>query len=148
MTPQNEPKPADDDNDESGGEDFRAHRRMHARDRREQNTGKSGKPYAERRDCGHIGRKRNAERTDDVGVLHARSHHAAEGRSINDEPGGRNGRDRYPENEKAIARIDEVADEHLTAQFRRDRKRKRRGAEHDAQSLLDDHRQPEGQQQT
>ena len=140
-------EPADHDHDEGGGEDFRAHGRMHAGDRRQQHAGKTGEPDAERRDRRHIGRERDAERADDVGILHAGPHHPAERRAVDDEPGRRHGRDRDGEDDEAIARIDEVADEDLAAQLRRDRERQRRGAEHDAQALLDHHREPEGQQQ-
>src|SRR5262245_59174916 len=137
----------DDHDDKSRSENFGAHRWMYARDRREQNACESGEPDAERRDCGHIRRKRNPERADNVGVLYACAHHAAEGRSVDNEPCRSDRRECYAENEEAVARIDEVAYQDLATQFRRYRKRKRRGAEHNAKPLLDDHRQSERQQQ-
>ena len=93
----------DDDHDESGGENIRAHRRVDAGDRRKQHAGKAGKPHAERGNCRHIGRKRDAERTDDIGVLHTRPHHATECGAINDEPRRDHGSDRYAEDDEAIA---------------------------------------------
>ena len=108
ITPQNEPRPPIDHH-EGGGEDLGAHRRVHAGDRREQHAGKPGQADAERRNRGHVGRERNAERADDVGILHARAHDPAECGAVDDEPGRRH-RDRGDEqDEEPIARVDEVA---------------------------------------
>ena len=48
-------EPADHHDDEGGGEDLGAHRRMDAGDRREQHAGEPGEPDAERRDRRHVG---------------------------------------------------------------------------------------------
>ena len=87
-------EPADHDDDERRGEDLRAHRRMHAGDRREQHAGEAGEADAERRDRRHVGLERDAERADHVGVLHARAHDAAERRAVEQEPGRAHGGDR------------------------------------------------------
>jgi len=120
---------------------------MHAGDRRQQHAGKPCKSDAERRDRRHVRRERDAERADHVGVLHTRPHHASERRAVDDKPGRRDRRNGDAEDDQAIARIDEIADEDLAAQLRRNGERQWRGAEDDAQTLLDHHRQPEGQEQ-
>src|SRR5262249_7856606 len=51
------------------------------------------------------------------------------------------------QDDETVSRVDEVADEDLPAQLGRDRERQRGCAEHDAQALLDHHREPEGQEQ-
>ena len=98
ITPQNRTQAPDDHDDEGSRKNFRAHRRMYAQSERAEQQ--SGRPTAERRDCGHVRRKRNAERTDNVGVLHARPHHAAERRSVDNEPGRGDRREYYAENEE------------------------------------------------
>ena len=55
--------------------------------------------------------------------------------------------DRDRQDQEAVTRVDEVADDDLPAQFRRDRPGQRRCAEDHAQRLLGDHREAEGQQQ-
>src|SRR5262249_53026877 len=82
-----------------------------------------GQPTPERGDCGQVRRERNAERADHVGVLHARAYHAAEWGAIDDEPGRRHSGDRDGQNDETVSRVDEVADEDLSAQLRRDRER-------------------------
>src|SRR5262245_46951005 len=138
---------ADHDHDEGGGEDFGPHGRVHACDRGEQHAGKSGQSDAERRDRRHVGRQRDPERADHVWVLHARAHDAAERGAIDDEPGRGHRGYRNAQDDEAVSRINEVANEDLAAQLARDRKRQRGRAEYDAQTLLDDHGEPEGQQQ-
>src|SRR5262249_22244960 len=46
-----------------------------------------------------------------------------------------------------VSRVDEIADQDLATQVRRDREWQRGRAEYDAQSLLNDHSEPKGQQQ-
>src|SRR5215475_2559296 len=138
---------ADDYDDEGGGEDFRPHGRMHAGDRRQQHAGKAGEADPEGGNRRHVGRQRDAERADHVGILHAGPHHPAERGAIDDEPRRRHGGGGNRQDHQPIARVDEVADQDLAAQFRRDRERQRRGAEHDAQALLDHHGEAEGEQQ-
>src|SRR6202162_6689299 len=98
---------------------------MHARDWRQHHAGKSGESYGEPGEARNIGRKRDAERADDIGVLHARPYHTAECSPIYNEPGCGCGCDRYAENDEAIARVNKIANEYLAAQFRWNRKRKR-----------------------
>src|SRR5262249_21109947 len=81
------------------------------------------------------------------GVLYTRAHDAAERGAIDDEPRRRHGGDRDGQYDETVSRVDEVADEDLPAQLGRDGERQRGRAEHDAQALLDHHREPERQEQ-
>ena len=120
---------------------------MHAGDRREQHAGEPGKADAERRNRGHIGRKRDAERADDVRILDAGAHDPAECGAVDDEPGRRHRDHGDEQDEEPVARVDEVAEQNLSAQFRRYRERQRRRTEHDPQALLDHHSKAEREQQ-
>ena len=88
------------------------------------------------------------ERGHHVRVLHARAYDAAERRALQQEPQTGHRHRREQQHHQPVLRIDEVAGQDLTAQQRRNRERDRCGAEHDAQRLLDDHREAEGQQQS
>ena len=105
------------------------------------------RPDADRRDRHHVGLERDAERADHFGILHARAHHPAERRAVDQEPGERDGDCRDHEHHEAVLRIDEVTEEELPAQEVGHRVGQRRGAEDHAQALLGDHREAEGQQQ-
>ena len=103
---------------------------------------------ADRDDGAHVRLQRNAERGHHVRVLHARAHDAAERRALQQEPQScdRRGRDR--EHDQPVLRVDEVADQAAgPCSAGGNRERQRRRAEDQAQRLLGDHREPEGEQQ-
>jgi hypothetical protein len=114
-------------------------------DRREQYAGKTGKPDRDRGERHHVGRQRDAERTDHVGVLYARTHHMSEGGAVQQHPERRDAQHGDCQQGNTVARGDEVADDHLPAQPDGDRAGEWQRAEDHPQRLLGNRGEAEGQ---
>ena len=140
-------EPADDDHDKGDRDDFGAHRGMHDGDRREEGAAERGHADAEHHDRGHVGLQADAKRRHHVRPLDAGAHHPAERGLVQQKPDAEQHGRHHGEDQKPIAREQEIADEDRAAKGRRDRGRQRSRAPDDADRLLGDHRQPKGHEQ-
>ena len=98
------------DGDREGREAQQAHvARLHAAVPQEE--GRAHGADAERGDGRHVGLQRDAQRRDHVRVLDAGAHDAAEGGTVEQQPDAGDAGDGDQQQDAAVARVDEVADE-------------------------------------
>src|SRR6266496_1165422 len=120
---------------------------MHARYRRQQDARERGQRNADRDDAAHVWGERDTERGNHIRVLHTGANDPSERRSLQQEPQESDGRRGNDQHQQPILRIDEIADQNLSAQRIGNREWYRRRTEDQTQRLLRDHRQTERQQQ-
>ena len=140
-------EPADHHHDEGDDHDVGAHGRLHDGDRGEEGATHRRHGDAEHDDGRHVRLQPDAERRHHVGPLDARAHDAAERRLVQQQPDADENERDDAEQDEAVAREQEVTDDHRAFQALWHHRRERCGAPDDADRLLGDHREAEGDEQ-